>query len=208
LDAGDQHAALLLATAIAPAAALLFLRRCRPMKTRVLFALVVLFAMSGQTYYTSGTATALTQTLVPMVGGILVVLFLAPRIIAAVLTVAVVGSGIHLKSEFYELVWGRDWTTPGETMQVRQDRDRVEEEEVIDGVLNAPEPDRPRPAGWLEVTRLINSPRPPERARLTHETVWHTFFTRLDREGRTRQRIWYPGGPPATAATQMEWRDG
>jgi len=178
------------------------------MKTRALFALVVLVATSGPTYHPDRAETALTQTLVPMVGGILVVLFLAPRIMAAVLAVAVVGSGIHLKSEFYELVWGRDWTTPGETMKVRQDRDRVEEEEVIDGVLNAPEQDRPRPAGWLEDTGLINSPRPPERARLTFETVWHTSFTRLEREGRTRQRIWYPGGPPATAATRMEWRDG
>ena len=70
------------------------------------------------------------------------------------------------------------------------------------------EDDAPRPAGWLSETGLRIAQMNGEGWRVALRPAWHSWFTGIWLRESTRQRLWYPGGPPTRAADGLEWRDG
>ena len=209
MDAGDLHTAKLMATALVPAAALLFLRPRLPTPARLLYVVLLVLAsvFVVPKSHMCGAGTAVMQVVVPLMTVMIVVPFVASPGAAAVLALAILGSASYLQDDYHDLVHGSEWT--GNPKWALRDADvwaQHRREEAATSVADAPEQDRPRPAGWLEAVGLMADP--PKGARVTVEDVWHTGYTRLWRTIRTPNRLWYSGGPPATAAANLEWRDG
>jgi hypothetical protein len=70
----------------------------------------------------------------------------------------------------------------------------------------------PHAAGWLknsEVWPLLHEEEQDcdEGFRIEVKRFWHTWISGLYSEKKVEQAVWYPGGPPAEAASRIELRD-
>lgn len=212
----DLHALVLLALMILPVVLLGLAKRRRPTDRQLIFALgtavVIAFITMASNNLLTREGTPRNQWLIPCLLLFFVLAFVQAkrwrRIGGAIIAVSMVGLSFH----FTELVHSSDWTGNPDWDGGAAVLERAKRARFNDWVEQAPDREINLPAGWVDE---LPSWEPQAKQTVSGmkiyrrdiERVWHTRLTGLYRYTTARRELWYPGGPPADAASRLEMRD-
>lgn len=210
-----MHALVFLTLIAVPTAACWVLARAGPPRRRSLSALCVLAGWVLLVPFTipvhlCHAGTPFSQWLFPGVVAAGATLVLPSRVARIGFCAGLYPLSIFLSMQYVAIVHNHGYTGDASAPRRAATRREYALSSAADDLRElGMDDDAPRPAGWLSETGLrLSLMTDGEGSRVTLRPAWHSWLTGIWLRESTRQRLWYPGGPPTRAADGLEWRDG